>query len=42
MSTTIRADLTVRSVAIFGLERYRSRELVMEVMDRIMEGFEIF
>lgn len=39
MSTTIRADLTVRSVAIFELE---SRELVMEVMDRIMEGLEIF
>lgn len=26
----------------FELERYGSRELVMEIMVRIMEGFEIF
>jgi hypothetical protein len=36
MSTTIRAGLIVRFVAIFELERYGGREL-MEVMDKIME-----
>lgn len=40
MSTTIRAGLMVRVVAISELERCGSRELLMEVMDGVMERFE--